>query len=485
MNVMQLGLRSCRGVLIGLIIATAALLSPNMGHAEQDLPVLGDPTAGLLSADQEYRLGRAWLRRLRSQTSILTDPVIQEYAEHLVYRLAAHSDLDAPDLTVVLINNRAINAFAVPGGVIGLNAGLFLSAESEDEVAGVVAHEIAHISQRHFARRYIESQKVNTAMLAAVMASLAVAIAGHGDAGMAGIAASQAGAIQSQLAYSRQNEREADRVGMQTLIAAGMDPHAMPLFFERMHRSRQFSGTPPDFLLTHPVTDERIADSRSRARNLPRPAQRDTLYFDLVRARLIAQYLRSGDEAVRHFEGDQHGKSDRVARYGLAMSHIRLEQFDAAEKQIAALNDEYPDHLLFMLAQAELAFARGDYPGAIERSERLQRISPGNLSNTVLLSRALMRNEQPEEAIRLLRPLVRQRSDDPQLWETLARAYGDTGNDARALHASAEAAFLRGDNRRSLQQMTFAIRESGDDFALRSQLRARENALRQLSEERF
>ena len=157
--------------------------------ANDDLPVLGDPTAALMSADQEYRLGRAWLRQLRGQTSIMSDPLVQEYAESLVYQLASFSDLKEPDLDIVVINSRQINAFAVPGGVIGLNAGLFLNAHSEDEVGGVVAHEIAHVSQRHFARRYLDSKKVNTAVLAAMLASLAIAIAGDGEAGFAGMAA--------------------------------------------------------------------------------------------------------------------------------------------------------------------------------------------------------------------------------------------------------------------------------------------------------
>ncbi len=139
-----------------LLFSCCWLASPST--ADDNLPVLGDPTAALMSADQEYRLGRAWLRSLRGQTSIMSDPMVQEYVESLVYRLASYSDLKEPNLDIVVINSRQINAFAVPGGVIGLNAGLFLDAESEDEVAGVIAHEIAHVSQRHFARRYLDSK---------------------------------------------------------------------------------------------------------------------------------------------------------------------------------------------------------------------------------------------------------------------------------------------------------------------------------------
>ena len=147
------------------------------------LPELGDPAGGLISPDQEFRMGRAWLRQLHAQVPLLNDPLVQEYVEHLVYRLASHSDLKEPDLAIVVINSRDINAFAVPGGVIGLNAGLIINAEQEDEVGAVIAHEIAHVSQRHFVRRYADSQRMNKAMLTAMLASLAVMIGGNADAG--------------------------------------------------------------------------------------------------------------------------------------------------------------------------------------------------------------------------------------------------------------------------------------------------------------
>ncbi|MBD3666602.1 MAG: M48 family metalloprotease, partial [Kangiella sp.] len=151
-----------------LILCLVVVLAAPPGRA-QDLPDLGDPAAALLSTDQEYRLGRSWLRSLRGKTPIMTDPLVQDYVENLVYRLASFSDLHEPNLSIVVINSRAINAFAVPGGVIGLNAGLFLNAGSMDEVASVVAHEIAHVSQRHFTRRHVDSQLTNIAMLAAML----------------------------------------------------------------------------------------------------------------------------------------------------------------------------------------------------------------------------------------------------------------------------------------------------------------------------
>ncbi|MEP5230019.1 MAG: M48 family metalloprotease [Alloalcanivorax sp.] len=469
-----------------LLFSCCWLASPSA--ADDNLPVLGDPTAALMSADQEYRLGRAWLRGLRGQTSIMSDPMVQEYVESLVYRLASYSDLKEPNLDIVVINSRQINAFAVPGGVIGLNAGLFLNADSEDEVAGVVAHEIAHVSQRHFARRYLDSKKMNTAVLAAMLASLAVAIAGDGEAGMAGIAATQAGAIQAQLAYSRQNEREADRVGMQTLAASGMDPGAMPRFFERMHDSQRFSGDPPEFLLTHPVTESRIADSRARARTLPPARLSVSTGFLLAQARLKAGFITSDDQAIEYFKRYSNERSAlglQAARYGLALSYLRANHYDQARELMQGLADQYPDQLWFHLGLAEVALDEGDYALTIQETEWVQKISPDNYAASILQSKAYLRSKQPEKALPLLKPLVHEHANDPHIWDLAADAYGNSGDTVRALHARAESQFLRGNDPKAQQQMRYALRDAENDFALYSKLNGRLREMQRLSEEEF
>ncbi len=326
-----------RLLFIGLLCLLAAA-----GRAQtNDLPELGDPTVAILSADEEHRLGRSWLRDLRGQTPIMEDALVQEYVENLVYRLASFSDLNEPDLAIVVINSPAINAFAVPGGVIGLNAGLFLNAASEDEVASVVAHEIAHVSQRHFTRRYMDSKRRGPAVLAAMLASIALAVAGAGDAGMAGMAATQAASIQAQLAYSRQNEYEADRVGMQILASAGMDPTAMPRFFERMLEQQRYAGDPRS---SCSPTPHRGAGGGfpARARNLPHPDSEPTLPFQLVRARIQARYFETTDKAREHFQRQQEqgqGIQAEAARYGLALIALRDDHYEQARRRFQALVD--------------------------------------------------------------------------------------------------------------------------------------------------
>ncbi|WOD27171.1 M48 family metalloprotease [Alloalcanivorax xenomutans] len=470
-----------------LILCLVVVLAAPPGRA-QDLPDLGDPAAALLSTDQEYRLGRSWLRSLRGKTPIMTDPLVQDYVENLVYRLASFSDLHEPNLSIVVINSRAINAFAVPGGVIGLNAGLFLNAGSMDEVASVVAHEIAHVSQRHFTRRYVDSQRTNIAMLAAMLASIAVAVAGDAQAGMAGMAATQAGVIQSQLAYSRHHEREADRVGMQTLVSAGLDPNAMPRFFERLVEQQQFAGDPPEFLLTHPVTESRVADSRARARNLPHPKQETSLPFELVRARIQASFFDDYQRAEAYFQkrlNNGDAKQREAARYGLAMSALYDKKYDLARRQLEQLRQQDRTELWYPLGLAEVALAEGDYPRAIEMAQWVQKINPEGYPSSVLLARAYLYSKQPEKAVPVLEPLLRQRPDDPMLWSMAADAWGNSGELARAHRGRAEYAFLRSRDREAKQQMQFALKEASGQFALRSALNARLKEMERLSEEEF
>ncbi|MDF1820799.1 MAG: M48 family metalloprotease [Alcanivoracaceae bacterium] len=471
-------------VFLSAIIWLAGVL-PAMAN---DLPDLGDPSVALLSADQEHRLGRAWLRQLRGTVPLLTDPLVQEYAEHLVYRLASHSDLEEPDLAIVVVNAREINAFAVPGGVIGLNAGLFLNAGTEDEVAAVVAHEIAHVSQHHFLRRYADAQRMNRAVLAAMLASLAVAIAGEADAGMAGLAATQAAAIQQQLAYSRHHEREADRVGMQTLQEAGMDPTAMPRFFEKMLREQSSLSNAPEFMLTHPVTESRISDSRARALQAPPHRLTASRYFQLIRARLLAGFYREPADAVNYFVHQDHGGATVIQHanaYGLAIAYTRNKQFRQALAVIERLQQAAPDEQWYRLARAETLLAMEDYERAIRELRAILEVMPGNYTASIILARTQLAAGAPGEAADLLTPLLEKRPWDASLWQLAADAWGKSERLAQAHHARAEVLFLHGSNDKAYDQMRYAMKLSKQNFARHSRLKARLREMEALAEEDF
>lgn len=441
------------------------------------LPDLGGVSASPLSPEQEYKLGRSWLRQVRGQVPILADPLIQEYSESLVYRLASHSDLEAPDLAIILINSKDINAFAVPGGVIGLNAGLYLNAKSEDEVAAVVAHEIAHVSQHHFGRRLVESQRMNKAVLAAMLASLAVAIAGDAEAGMAGIMTSQAAAIHSQLAYSRNQEREADRVGMHTLVSAGMDPEAMASFFEVLLRGQQLNSRPPEFLMTHPITEERISDARSRARALPPVAFHDSLHFQLIRARITSGFMGSSENAVNHFRSLYISSGDSLHQqtnaYGLAISHLRNREHEKARSILNELSRRHPNEYWYRLGLAEVSQAQDHHQDAMVQLHELDKLMPGNYAVTVMLAYSQIKSGQSKQAQALLRPLLHERPSDAELWRLAADAWGKEGQLAEAHLARGEYLFLNGRDDGAITQLNYALDRSKDSFPLHSRIKAR------------
>lgn len=467
-------------------VAALALTGPGSARALPELPELGGTAADWLTPEQEHRLGRAWLRQMHARVSVLNDPLVQEYTEDLVYRLASHGRLGQSDLAIVVVNSRNINAFAVPGGVVGLNAGLFLHAEAEDEVAGVIAHELAHISQNHFARRQTRGKQMNRAMLAAMLASLAAAIAGETQAGMAGMAASQAGAIQSQLAYSRHHEREADRVGMQTLARAGFDPMAMPDFFQRMLRRKQFANEPPEFLLTHPLTKDRIADSRARAARMERPGLDSRQAFHLIRARVRARFFADAERGVRYFEQRYDGGTsiqEQAGGYGLALALIRAEEFERADQVLEQLRSAEPNELWYALARGELAAARQDHATAVERFREVLNIMPGNHAASVMLARNLLRDEQADQARELLDELLLDRPRDPYLWQMLADAHGQLDHGARAHRARGEYLFLTGRADQGMEQMGFALEASEDDFSQHSRIESRLKEMRELHRE--
>lgn len=322
---------------------------------ELKLPNLGESSTSLFSKEFEHQLGQTWLRIFRSQAPTENDPLLFEYLENLIYELVTHSKLEDRRVELVVVNNASINAFAVPGGVIGVHNGLLLYAQTEDELATVLAHEIAHLSQRHFSRGVEFRKKQAPINLAAMLAGLVIMATAGGDAGMAAISASQALAQDSALRYSRSNEQEADRVGMQTLVDAGMDPHAAPAMFERMLQASRYTGGDriPEFMRTHPLSENRIADTRNRARQYPKSIRPAKLEYQLMRARVVNQLANTPEEAVQRFRGELDGnpRSIEAARYGLVIALTNAGRADEAALELDSIWSGDPDRLEYLIAE--------------------------------------------------------------------------------------------------------------------------------------
>jgi len=459
------------------ILLTLACLAAQPGLAS-DLPSLGDASSSIVSPQQEHQLGRAWLSLLRGQISQLSDPQLKDFVESSVYRLGETSELQDRRLEFVLLDSPQINAFAAPGGIIGVNGGLFLYAQTEAEYASVMTHELAHLSQRHFARGLEAQQRMQLPMMAAMLAGIVAAAAGAGDVGMAAIASTQAAAIQEQRRFSRQNEQEADRIGLINLEKAGYDPRAMPSMFERLMRQYRYDRKPPEFLLTHPVSESRIADTRNRAEQAKAGGVTDSVRYQLMRARVQLIYEDTPGLAAKRFRAMlEETPKLQAARYGLALAQIKSGQHQQARESLQPLLQAAPDDITYNLAQVELDIAANRLPEAQSRIERLMRDYPSNYPLNQARIDLLMKQGRPRDAESALDELLKSRANDPDIWYQVAEVRGLNGNTIGLHQARAEFFALVGDYDQAIEQLDFAKRRSTNNFQLASRIDARQREL--------
>ena len=283
-----------------LLLVFTALFVGLISPVEEDLPTIGDASSSVISVASEYNLGRLYIAQLRRNLPEYIDPITQDYAEHLVYRLSEFSQLTDRRLEIILIDDKSVNAFAAPGGIIGINAGLIFHAETEGETASVLAHELAHLSQRHFARRMQRQKDRSLANTLMILGSIALAGAtSNPNALLVG----QQAITQQNLSFSRGDEQEADRIGFNNLVKAGFDPKSTSYMFEKLQSLRRLSGSNElEFLRSHPLTKNRIADAQSRAQGFERKEYRNSLDYELIRNRSVVHFSEVPRQAVTIFE---------------------------------------------------------------------------------------------------------------------------------------------------------------------------------------
>lgn len=461
-------------VILALVLTQA---TPPAVASNQDLPVIGDTSSGVVSVEEERELGKDFLRSLRSQVPTVSDPLLKEYLENLVYRLAQHSQLQDRHLQLVIIDSRQLNAFAAPGGIVGVNVGAFIYADTENELAAILAHELAHLSQRHFARQTDRSRRSTVTTLAGMLAGIVLMATTGGDAGLAAMTASQGLAEQSMLRYSRSLEAEADRVGIQTLAESGMDPNAMAYSFEQLARINRFAGERvPEFLLTHPVNQARIADSYNQAAAYPRKTYGESLDYQLMRERILVRDEGAPEVSIKRLQAETNSRSDvrHVAnRYGLALALIRANRFEEAAATIRPLRDEHPDKIAFVVAEAELDRERGEPAKAADLLESHLKLSPDNLPLTVDLADTLLLVDRADEAEDLLERVTAKRPNDADLWYQLAETYGKAGNIVGVHQARAEFFVLNGNFDQAVKQLGYALPLVADNFQMSAKIHQR------------
>ena len=429
------------------------------------LPELGDRVSGAVSSDQERAIGNEFLKQIFAQAKTISDPLIYEYTELLIYRLSEYSQVQDRYFNIILIDDSSLNAFAAPGGIIGVNGGLFLNADNEGQFASVLSHELAHLSQRHFARNVLKSQDSNLASALLLVSSIAVAILSSNPEA---IAVAPAIMRNESLRYSRLFEREADRVGFTNLIKAGYSPKSMGEMFENMNELRRLSGDiPPEFLLTHPLSTSRINDAFNAAENLSDiGTKKDSLEYSLIKSRLKIYYEKIPANALRFFTSLHNENPSDANIYGLALANKNSGNFKQSIQQIDELAKKYPKNLFINTTKVEILIDAKKYDDALLLANKFLEISPKNFPLSVTKSKLLLEMGEYFNSEEIIRDQILRRNSNPDLWLLLSEIQRASKNIIGYHQSRAEYLLLLGRDEEALNQLEFALKLTKNNFQI-------------------
>jgi predicted Zn-dependent protease len=459
---------------VSLLLLAAFSLS--CYSAEINLPLLGDSSSGIVSKQQEYKLGQSWLQAFRRHVQLHDDPLLQSYLEQLCYDLVAHSDLEDTRLTLVVVNNPTINAFAVPGGVIGIHTGIFTYADNEDQLSSIIAHEIAHLSQRHFARSMEAQRSASAITLAGLLATVIVSSQADTDAAIATLTTAQAISADQQLRFSRSNEQEADRQGIKILTKAGRDPGASADMLNNMLALSRYKGNrPPEFLLTHPVTERRVADTRARTISAKTRHYPESSDYFIMQARAAVIMQNDAKYSVSYFKQklDANRLQKKAAKYGLALAYSKLGDYKKTSQILTSLLSQDPLNRLLVYSDIENDLLAKNYKSALNKLDYQLKLNRKNYPLQSLLAETLWQSKQYKESARVLSKLSNQRKEDPAIWYKLAEVRGLAGDISGVHKARAEYFILIGAFERAKKQLTLAAKLLAYDFKQLSVIKQR------------
>jgi predicted Zn-dependent protease len=464
-----------------LLLTLAATLASAPFALADDLPDLGESARSDLSPQLERKIGQRIMNDIRlHETSYVDDAEIGDYLNWLGSRLVAASPNAAGDFHFFAIRDNTVNAFAMFGGFIGVNTGTLLTAQSESELAGVLAHEISHVTQNHLARQISKEKQNSIATIVAIAVGI-LAARSNSQVASAAVISAQAGSVQSQLAYSRDFEREADRVGYQTLEKSGFDVHGMGSFFERLQKaSRIYENNAPIYMRSHPLTSERIADMQNRSQSASYRQVPDSLDFHLVRAKLRAQ-MGTAREAVAEVETLLHEKkyrSEAAAHYGLSYALLRAKDVVGAQREMNALKALKVSSAMISGLAAEIKIAADDLPAAQAIYREAVQRSPQSKSLIYGYVEALYAGRQYDPALRFLDTQLQSYPSDDRLYGLQAKLYAASGKRLLQYRAQAEAYALQGLLSEAVEQLQFAQRAGDGNFYEQSVVEARLRELR-------
>lgn len=449
-----------RLVLLFSLIAGAASPARTVTAAEASpllLPDIGDAGGNLITLEQEQLIGREFMRSVRLSLPILNDPIVTAYLQFLGERLISQVDGYEQKVTFFLVNDPSINAFAGPGGYIGIHTGLILSAHTEAEMVSVMAHELAHVIQRHLVRSIEAGQRMELTTIAAMIAAVLIG-SQSSQAGQAVMTGAMAQSAQQQLSYSRLHEQEADRVGISMMSRAGFDPREMVSFFETLQAANRYAGSQSlEFLQTHPLTLSRIADAKNRAEQLPGGNQRDDLTFQLIKARVK---ILSGKGVYLQKQRPEDEIPKAAILYQRALEKTSAKNFNAARKIIQELLENDRQRVLYHLTAAEIELAADKPRSARKLLESALILFPNNPPLLEMLAETLIKEGKASEANALLEEQIRYRPSR-RLYSLHAQAAKAARQYAEAYQSLAELNYLDGNTVQAISYLKQALEEGG------------------------
>ncbi|NRA70462.1 MAG: M48 family metallopeptidase [Gammaproteobacteria bacterium] len=478
---------SFKKTIIGSFLSLC-LINQTLAQNNLKLPDLGSAAASTLSIEKELRIGEAYMMMLRSQLPIVGDPVLEEYIQDIGHQLVANANDVKTPFSFFLVNNKAINAFAFFGGHIGVHTSLLQLADTESELASVLSHEITHVTQRHIARSMearAQSAPTTTALL---LASIALAVAGAPQVGMAGIQTSVALSRQFAINYTRYHEREADRIGIEVLAKSHFNPQGAPLFFEKLATKYRFAKKQPPMLRTHPVSEQRIADTRMRAAIYPVINLPFKLNFQLAKARVIVRYTQQQSSEITAILNRKFSSNDSIIQtaknYGQALLLLADKKPDQALSIINQLRLNDPNNLFYIDTLTDIYLEKNQGAKAVAMLEKFFEIMPNNAIVTLNLSNALLAIDKPKRAVYLLEQFLVKQSNNMTAWQMLKEAHNQAKNNVGRYIAMAEIAALYGNHKQGLKHLYSAHNLiKSDDNITKSKVEARVRQFRLLRDD--
>lgn len=451
------------------------------------LPDLGSTANAVVSRSEEYQAGRQMMRELRNQNSVLDDVETTDYLQSLGARIGAEAQQGEHRLTFFAVRDRSVNAFALPGGFIGFHTGLILLTSSEAELAGVVAHEVAHVVQRHIARAVEAQGRISMTTLAGMLGAVLIGAAtGNGDAIPGILAIGQGTAMQQQINFTRMEEHEADRVGIGYLAAAGFDPNGMAAFFETMMRQRGSGGGEiPSLLQTHPVDTVRVAEARARIASMPPMARRpESESYAFIKERLRVLSATKDNDLRRYYVREREAQPDNAAlRYGAALAELQSDNPAAAIKLLKPLLAEQPQLPLLHAALGQAQLAAGQHAESVATFERALALVPRNVPVTVRYAESLMAMDEPKQAHRILLDLFNNVAPTPEQIRLIAQAASAAGDTGDSFAYLAELHLANGDLPLAASQLEMALATPDITEVQRKRFQARLDEIRDVLEE--